>query len=83
MSAVVADIDMAAEGFGSAIHEFSDDAPMALRHGFAEPIQIGTAVAAQNVCHLKHQSAVCGYRSAMSLLIVLCTCCIVAAVRCT
>lgn len=59
MSAVVADIDIAAEGFGSAIHEISDDAPMVVRHGLTEPIQIGTAVAAQNVCHLEHRSAVC------------------------
>ena len=60
MPTAVTDIDMAAEGFGSAIHEFSDDAPVALRHGLTEPIPIGTAVAAQNVCHLEHQPVVRG-----------------------
>jgi hypothetical protein len=56
---------------------------VAVWHGIAEPIQISTAVAAQDVRHLEHRPAVWAYRSAIRLLIVLCTCSMVAAVRCT
>ena len=57
MSATVADIDMTAKGLGPAIDEIPDDAPVAVRHGFSEPIQIATTVAAQYVCH--RSGAVC------------------------
>lgn len=63
MSAAVADIDMAAEGFCPAIDEVPDGAPVAVRDGRTEPIQIGAAVAAQYVCHFEHRPAVRGLQA--------------------